>query len=125
VLLVPYWLLKLTYFSNRTLSGVPTTPGIDGVASPPLAPPDAEEWSRLADMSLEQGDTPQACICYRKAIDAEPTNARQVPPFRSVSYLYPISETLFEVWERRYQFLRWYLGKRGTCFNIRGQKYEI
>jgi cytochrome c-type biogenesis protein CcmH/NrfG len=40
------------------------------------APPDPEEWARLADMSLEQGDTPQACICYRKAIDADPSNAR-------------------------------------------------
>ena len=40
------------------------------------APPDPEEWSRLADMSLEHGDIPQACICYKKAIIADPPNAR-------------------------------------------------
>ena len=90
-----------------------------------LAPPDPDEWSRLADMSLEQGDikqerfglsifntsifeTPavfsridlghftfphgwnlgclcmilkvgnpsQACFCYKKAIEADPCNAK-------------------------------------------------
>ena len=30
----------------------------------------------LVDMSLEQGQTGQAVDCYRKAIDADPTNAR-------------------------------------------------
>ena len=37
-----------------------------------LAPQDPEEWGRLADMSLEQGDRRQAVACYRKAVDAEP-----------------------------------------------------
>ena len=41
-----------------------------------LAPPDPDEWSRLADMSLEQGDIKQACICYKKAIEADPTNSK-------------------------------------------------
>ncbi len=31
-----------------------------------LAPQDAEEWARLADMSLELGDLHQAAACYRK-----------------------------------------------------------
>ena len=31
-----------------------------------LAPQDAEEWARLADMSLEMGDQTQAAACYRK-----------------------------------------------------------
>ena len=33
-----------------------------------LAPPDAEEWERLANMSLELGDPRQAASCYKKAI---------------------------------------------------------
>ena len=37
-----------------------------------LAPQDAEEWGRLADMSLEQGDRRQAVACFRKAVDADP-----------------------------------------------------
>ena len=37
-----------------------------------LAPQDAEEWGRLADMSLEQGDRTQAVACFRKAVDADP-----------------------------------------------------
>ncbi len=36
-----------------------------------LAPQDAEEWARLADMSLELEDLHQAAACYRKAIDAD------------------------------------------------------
>jgi len=39
-----------------------------------LAPPDPDEWSRLADMSLEQQDIKQACFCYKKAIESDPTN---------------------------------------------------
>ena len=34
-----------------------------------LAPPDADEWERLANMSLELGDTKQAASCLKKAID--------------------------------------------------------
>eukprot|EP00095_Tigriopus_kingsejongensis_P008374 maker-scaffold856_size87843-snap-gene-0.23 protein:Tk08374 transcript:maker-scaffold856_size87843-snap-gene-0.23-mRNA-1 annotation:"general transcription factor 3c polypeptide 3" len=41
-----------------------------------LAPQDPEEWARLADMSLEMGDRPQAISCYRKAIDADLENSR-------------------------------------------------
>ena len=41
-----------------------------------LAPQDAEEWARLADMSTELGDLEQAAACFRKAIDAEPDNMR-------------------------------------------------
>ena len=37
-----------------------------------LPPQDAEEWGRLADMSLEQGDRRQAVACLRKAVDADP-----------------------------------------------------
>ena len=37
-----------------------------------LAPQDAEEWGRLADMSLEHGDRKQAVACFRKAVDADP-----------------------------------------------------
>ena len=33
-----------------------------------LAPPDAEEWERLANMSLELDDPRQAASCYKKAI---------------------------------------------------------
>ena len=47
-----------------------------GLLAAHLAPQDGEEWSRLADMSLEQGQTGQAADCYRKAIDADPSNAR-------------------------------------------------
>jgi len=47
-----------------------------GLLAAHLAPHDGEEWSRLADMSLEQNMVGQAADCYRKAIDAEPTNAR-------------------------------------------------
>ena len=36
-----------------------------------LVPPDAEEWERLANMSLELNDIRQACYCYKKAIDAD------------------------------------------------------
>jgi len=31
-----------------------------------LAPQDAEEWARLADMSTEMGDLNQAVDCYKK-----------------------------------------------------------
>ena len=47
-----------------------------GLLAAHLAPQDGEEWARLADMSLEQNQPAQAADCYRKAIDAEPTNAR-------------------------------------------------
>ena len=47
-----------------------------GLLAAHLAPQDGEEWARLADMSLEQNMPGQAADCYRKAIDAEPTNAR-------------------------------------------------
>lgn len=36
-----------------------------------LAPPDAEEWERLANMSLELGDLRQAASCLKKAIDSD------------------------------------------------------
>ena len=38
-----------------------------------LVPPDSEEWERLANMSLELNDIRQACYCYKKAIDADPS----------------------------------------------------
>ena len=47
-----------------------------GLLAAHLAPQDGEEWARLADMSLEQGQAPQAADCYRKAIEAEPANTR-------------------------------------------------
>ena len=47
-----------------------------GLLAAHLAPQDGEEWARLADMSLEQGQVGQATDCYRKAIDADPTQAR-------------------------------------------------
>lgn len=36
-----------------------------------LAPPDAEEWERLANMSLELNDLRQAASCLKKAIDSD------------------------------------------------------
>ena len=36
-----------------------------------MAPPDADEWERLANMSLELSDPRQAASCYKKAIDAD------------------------------------------------------
>ena len=36
-----------------------------------LAPPDAEEWERLANMSLELNDVMQAASCLKKAIDSD------------------------------------------------------
>jgi general transcription factor 3C polypeptide 3 (transcription factor C subunit 4) len=47
-----------------------------GLLAAHLAPQDGEEWARLADMSLEQGDAAQAADCYRKAIEADPSVAR-------------------------------------------------
>jgi len=47
-----------------------------GLLAAHLAPQDGEEWARLADMSLEQGNMAQAADCLRKAIDADPTAAR-------------------------------------------------
>ena len=41
-----------------------------------LATPDPDEWSRLADMSLEQSDVKQACFCYKKASESDPSNVR-------------------------------------------------
>ena len=38
-----------------------------------LAPPDADEWERLANMSLELADPKQAASCLKKAIDADKT----------------------------------------------------
>ncbi len=39
-----------------------------------LAPTDADEWERLANMSLELGDVKQATACLKKAIDSDPSN---------------------------------------------------
>eukprot|EP00092_Neocalanus_flemingeri_P103950 GFUD01133072.1.p1 GENE.GFUD01133072.1~~GFUD01133072.1.p1 ORF type:complete len:926 (+),score=328.00 GFUD01133072.1:114-2891(+) len=47
-----------------------------GLLAAHLAPQDGEEWARLADMSLEQGEMVQAADCYRKAVDADPGVAR-------------------------------------------------
>jgi len=33
-----------------------------------LAPPDADEWSRLAHLSLEAGDKQQAATCFKKGL---------------------------------------------------------
>ncbi|XP_043793207.1 general transcription factor 3C polypeptide 3-like isoform X2 [Apis laboriosa] len=37
-----------------------------------LSPKDADQWVRLANMSLESGDIKQAITCYNKAIQANP-----------------------------------------------------
>lgn len=37
-----------------------------------LSPRDADQWVRLANMSLESGDIKQAITCYNKAIQANP-----------------------------------------------------
>ncbi|XP_076638153.1 general transcription factor 3C polypeptide 3 isoform X3 [Colletes latitarsis] len=37
-----------------------------------LSPRDADQWVRLANMSLEKGDIKQAITCYNKAIQANP-----------------------------------------------------
>lgn len=37
-----------------------------------LSPKDADQWIRLAGMSLDNGDTKQAITCYSKAIQATP-----------------------------------------------------
>lgn len=37
-----------------------------------LSPKDADQWVRLANMSLESGDIKQAITCYNKAIQASP-----------------------------------------------------
>jgi len=47
-----------------------------GLLAAHLAPQDSEEWARLADMSLEQGEMLQAADCLRKAVDADPSVAR-------------------------------------------------
>lgn len=39
-----------------------------------LNPSDPEEWIKLAEMSLEQGNVKQAITCYSKAIKCDPTN---------------------------------------------------
>lgn len=39
-----------------------------------LSPNDADEWGRLAEMSLERSDIKQALTCYGKAIRCDPTN---------------------------------------------------
>ncbi|XP_014674823.1 PREDICTED: general transcription factor 3C polypeptide 3-like isoform X2 [Priapulus caudatus] len=39
-----------------------------------LSPIDVEEWVKLAEMSLEQGNIKQAVTCYSKAIKGEPQN---------------------------------------------------
>ncbi|KAM8871437.1 general transcription factor 3C polypeptide 3 [Synchiropus picturatus] len=41
-----------------------------------LNPSDCEEWIRLAELSLEQGNIRQAVVCYTKAIKHDPTNVR-------------------------------------------------
>lgn len=45
-----------------------------GLIAAHLNPSDSEEWVKLADMSLEQGNVKQAIICYSKAIKYDPTN---------------------------------------------------
>ncbi|KAL1460354.1 hypothetical protein MTO96_027533 [Rhipicephalus appendiculatus] len=39
-----------------------------------LSPQDADEWSRLGELSLEQGDVHQAIACYVQAVRADPSN---------------------------------------------------
>ncbi|XP_034177242.2 general transcription factor 3C polypeptide 3 [Osmia lignaria lignaria] len=41
-----------------------------------LSPKDADQWVRLANMSLESGDIKQAITCYNKAIQASPKDVR-------------------------------------------------
>ncbi|XP_041359520.1 general transcription factor 3C polypeptide 3-like isoform X2 [Gigantopelta aegis] len=43
-----------------------------------LRPDEPEEWIRLADMSLEQGNIKQALTCYTQAIKADPNNMEYV-----------------------------------------------
>ena len=47
-----------------------------GLLAAHLAPQDGEEWARLADMSMEQGEMVQAADCLRKAVDADPSVSR-------------------------------------------------
>ena len=47
-----------------------------GLLATHLAPQDGEEWARLADMSMEQGEMVQAADCLRKAVDADPSVSR-------------------------------------------------
>jgi len=47
-----------------------------GLLAAHLAPQDGEEWARLADMSLEQGEMVQAADCLKKAVDADPSVSR-------------------------------------------------
>ncbi|KAM4602084.1 general transcription factor 3C polypeptide 3 [Polymixia lowei] len=47
-----------------------------GLIAAHLNPSDCEEWVKLAEMSLEQGNMRQAVICYSKAIKYDPTNVR-------------------------------------------------
>jgi hypothetical protein len=37
-----------------------------------LAPPDVEEWTRLAHLSLESGDKQQAATCLKKGFSLLP-----------------------------------------------------
>ncbi|CAN8009953.1 unnamed protein product, partial [Ixodes pacificus] len=39
-----------------------------------LSPDDADEWARLGELSLEQGDVRQATTCYARAVRADPSN---------------------------------------------------
>ncbi|XP_064477009.1 general transcription factor 3C polypeptide 3-like [Ornithodoros turicata] len=39
-----------------------------------LSPEDADEWARLGELSLEQGDVRQASTCYARAVRADPQN---------------------------------------------------
>ncbi|XP_068165370.1 general transcription factor 3C polypeptide 3 [Antennarius striatus] len=47
-----------------------------GLIAAHLNPSDCEEWIRLAEMSLDQGNIRQAIVCYTKAIKYDPTNVR-------------------------------------------------
>ncbi|KAM6945794.1 general transcription factor 3C polypeptide 3 [Aplochiton taeniatus] len=47
-----------------------------GLIAAHLNPSDCEEWAKLAEMSLEQGNVRQAIVCYGKAIKHDSTNVR-------------------------------------------------
>ncbi|XP_075905486.1 general transcription factor 3C polypeptide 3 [Nelusetta ayraudi] len=67
-----------------------------GLIAAHLNPSDAEEWVRLAEMSLERNNVRQAVVCYTKAIRCDPTNVR---------YL----------WERSHLHMR--LGEQKHCMD--------
>ncbi|XP_076017992.1 general transcription factor 3C polypeptide 3 [Genypterus blacodes] len=68
----PFSTLAMIYEDNEDLDKALQF----GLIAAHLNPSDCEEWIRLAEMSLEQDNIPQAVVCYSKAIKYDPTNVR-------------------------------------------------